>query len=149
MMKKLLWGIIFFVSLYSQGLFAQKCNLKQFRDKCVTTLHRQRGYTFLKSYPLDGQGGVKKKIKYSYILSRGTTYLLTMANRRADSKGISVTISTKSGKTLLSSYDENKKKFHSMVGFKPKVTGVYYFTFEFQHTRNYCAASVLGFKRKR
>ncbi|EAY29586.1 hypothetical protein M23134_00470 [Microscilla marina ATCC 23134] len=147
MMKQLLWGIVFFVGLSSQSVFAQKCNMKQFKDKCVTALQRQRGYTFLKSYPLDGQGGVKKKIKYSYILSRGNTYLLTMANRRADAKGISVTITTSSGKTLLSSYDESKKKFHAVVGFKPKVTGIYYFTFEFQNTRNYCAASVLGFKR--
>lgn len=147
MMKQLLWGIVFFVGVGSQSVFAQKCNMKQFKDKCVTALQRQKGFTFLKSYPLDGQGGVKKKIKYSYILSRGNTYLLTMANRRADAKGISVTITTSSGKTLLSSYDQGKKKFHSIVGFKPKVTGIYYFTFEFQDTRNYCAASVLGFKR--
>lgn len=148
MKRRLLWGIFILIGFYSQTTFAQKCNIKQFKDKCITALQRQRGYTFLKSYPLDGQGGVKKKIKYSYILSRGTTYILTMANRRADSRGISVTISTSSGKTLLNSYDENKKKFHSTVGFNPKVTGVYYFTFEFQKTRNYCAASVLGFKRR-
>ncbi|MCS6820548.1 MAG: hypothetical protein NZ551_01630 [Microscillaceae bacterium] len=124
-------------------LVAQNCDSKQFTDKCLEKL--PDGYTFLKSYKVDGQNGTKKKIEYSYIFSKNTNYLINVANSDPESKGIIIKIFDSSRKEIASSFKGGK--YYSGLNFKCNATGIYFITFFFENARDYCAGAVLSFKR--
>jgi hypothetical protein len=119
------------------------CNAKVFKDKCIKDL--PDGYTFLKSYTIDGQGGVKKKVEFSYIFSKNNNYLVMLANSNPQTKGIVVTLYDSNRKKLASSF--SKEKYYPAMAYKCNATGIYYLSFTFENTNDFCAGSVLSFKR--
>ncbi|MDW8345357.1 MAG: hypothetical protein RML94_00265 [Bacteroidia bacterium] len=117
--------------------------MKQYIDKCLSRL--EEGYTFLKNYELDGEDGSKKNIEYSYIFSKNTKYMIVIANSSAETKGIYVTLYDSERRKITSSYVNGK--FYPIISYTCSATGIYYMTFTFENTKDYCAASVLAFKR--
>lgn len=142
-MKKLIFalGIIFITASVSQS-FAQ-CDTEKHVEACIPKL--PDGFTFLKSYNIDGKGGAKDKVEYSYVFTKGATYNVMICNDGESTDGIILTL-----------YDSNRKKVASTkyegstlrsIAFPCQVTGIYYITFTFENSSNYCGGSVLGFKR--
>lgn len=120
------------------------CDAKAYKDKCVEEI--PEGYTFLKSYTLDGQNGARRKIQNSYIFSKNTQYLLLINNGGANKvNGLKVTIYDSNRRKIAESYANNR--FYSGVGYKCNVTGIYHFEFEYVERSNFCGAGVLTFKR--
>ena len=119
------------------------CDGTPYRDKCLKKL--PQGYTFLKSYTIDGKNGTRKKKKVSYIFSKGSVYFVTLANAHPKNEGIKVTLYDSNRKRLASSYA--KGKYYEAMAYRCPATGLYFLEFEFENTRNYCAGSVLAFKR--
>ena len=119
------------------------CNTKAFTDLVLQTL--PRGYTFLKAYPVDGRGGARKSIKYSYIFSKNSTYMVRLKNSSAKNIGVAVTIYDSRRKKIASSFV--KGKYYPGLGYKCGATGIYYITFDFDGKGDYCAGGVLAFKR--
>ena len=66
------------------------CNTKAFTDAAINKL--PRGYTFLKAYPIDGRGGSRKSVRYSYIFSKNSTYTVRLKNSHPKNVGVRVTI---------------------------------------------------------
>lgn len=120
-----------------------QCNPQQYIEKSTRKLSTAGGggYTFLKSYPVNGENGKK----YSYIFSQGTKYLIALANQDANSKGIYITIYDSNNREIASSYKDGK--FYPAISFPCSKTGIYHMKFSFVDTRDYCAAAVLGMKR--
>lgn len=119
------------------------CDAKQYRDKCVKNI--PEGWTFLKSYTLDGRNGARKQVEYSYIFSKNTTYLVVLANNDSRTKGLKVTLYDSNRKQLASSFV--KERYYPAVAYKCNATGIYFMRFTFENPKDYCAASVLAFKR--
>jgi hypothetical protein len=142
-MKKLIFALgIIFISASVQQTFAQ-CDTEKHVEACIPKL--QSGFTFLKSYNIDGQGGAKDKVEYSYVFTKGATYQVMICNDGTGTDGIVLTL-----------YDSNRNKVASTmyegstlssIAFPCQVTGIYYITYTFEGSSNYCGGSVLGFKR--
>lgn len=120
-----------------------ECDAKAYKDKCIKGL--PDGFTFLKSYTIDGKAGQRKKVEYSYIFSKNTNYLVLMANSNPQTKGIVVTLYDSNRKQLATSL--TKGKYYPALAYKCNATGIYFISFTFEGADNYCAGSVLGFKR--
>lgn len=142
-MKKLIFALgIIFIFASVQQTYAQ-CDTEKHVEACIPKL--QSGFTFLKSYNIDGQGGAKDKVEYSYVFTKGATYQVMICNDGEATDGIVLTL-----------YDSNRKKVASTkyegstlssISFPCQVTGIYYITFTFEGSSKYCGGSVLGFKR--
>ena len=133
-------GVIFF----AQTKTAQaQCNTDGFTEQCLSSL--ESGFTFLKSFKVDGQGGSKDKVEFSYVFSKDTEYYINICTGSSSVDGIKVTL-----------YDSNRKmvgtnfangKFFGAVKYPCSATGIYYITFTFEGSSSHCGGSVLGFKR--
>ena len=124
-----------------------QCDVQMYTQTCVQKLKQLGGFQFLKSYKVDGQKGSQKTIEYSYVFSRGTTYLITFANSDKEGNGIKFTLLDGQKRPITTNYDNTKKSFLPAVQLKCQRTGMYYLSYTFEGTTDYCAASVIGFKR--
>lgn len=143
-MKKIiitLCTVILFVTIQSDGY--TQCDPDQKVEACISSL--KEGFTFLKSYRVDGDGGSKSKVEYSYVFSKDATYYINICNDGGETDGIVVTLYD-SGRKPVSTSFANGKYFNQII-FPCNATGIYYITYTFQDSKNHCGGSVLGFKR--
>lgn len=151
-MKKLdrnMKKILIILSLTGIVLFAQtsgvqaQCNTDGFTEQCLSSL--EDGFTFLKSFKVDGQGGSKDKVEFSYVFSKDTDYYINICTGSASIDGIKVTLYDSNRKMVGTNYANGK--FFGAVKYPCSATGIYYITFTFEGSSNHCGGSVLGFKR--
>jgi hypothetical protein len=129
--------------LLSAGLAHGQCSADEKANACISKL--QEGFTFLKTFKVDGQGGAKAKVEYSYVFSKDTQYFLNICNDGESTDGIVVTMYDSKRQVVSTNF--NKGKFYPGLIFPCGATGIYYITFTFDGSQNYCGGSVLGFKR--
>lgn len=144
-MKKVLAAISIFSLLLLGGINAQaQCDTEKYANECIPKL--QSGFTFLKSYAIDGQGGSKDKVEYSYVFTKGAQYQISICNGGNEpTDGIIVKLYDSSRNQVASSYVEGS--YLKGLTFPCNTTGIYYITFTFDNSSTYCGGSVLGFKR--
>jgi hypothetical protein len=143
-MKKVLLAISIFSLLAVVGTTASaQCDTEKYSNDCISKL--QPGFTFLKSYAIDGQGGSKDKVEYSYVFTKGAQYQISICNPGSNTDGIVVKLFDSSRTQVASSYVQGS--YLSGLTFPCNTTGIYYITFTFEGSSNYCGGSVLGFKR--
>ncbi len=143
-MKKLIYLFIttIFLTVFSLESSAQ-CNADGFSNDCIPKL--SGGFNFLKSYKIDGVGGNKKKVEYSYVFTKGTQYMINLCGEGANADGIVVSIyDSKRQKVGTSVY---KGQRATAMAYPCNSTGIYYITYTFDGSNKYCGGSALGFKR--
>ncbi|MDX1904779.1 MAG: hypothetical protein SFU27_11530 [Thermonemataceae bacterium] len=145
-MKKIIVFSLLMMAL-SPIAFAQ-CDVKDYTNECTDRL-KPLGFRYLKSYKLDFLNGSKKQIMHSYVFSSGTSYIITLANAQKNNQGLYVTIRNSEKKAIASSYLEKDKKYMPAITIACSRTGIYYLDFQVKEGKNYCGASVVGFKRGR
>ena len=118
-----------------------QCNPEELVNSSVSTM--PSGYNFLKSYKIEG-GPDLEKIEYSYVLTRGTSYILTLKDRNKSIGTIVTLFDTKRNKIA-----SNKigNEMVSALSFPCNATGIYYIQYTFDPGSNRCGGSALGFKR--
>ncbi len=122
------------------------CDTKIYKDKCISNMIE--GFTFLKSFGLDGKSGTHRNISASYIFSKGARYTVMLANASAQTKGLGVKILDPNKKEIINSYAKEKNKYYSTITYQCGSTGIYYFDFYFtSDTPDYCGGAVLAIKR--
>ena len=129
--------------IFSVNSSSAQCGAEAQANACISKL--QDGFTFLKTFKVDGQGGAKAKVEYSYVFSKDTQYYLNICNDGTDTDGIIVTMYDSKRQVVSTNY--NKGKFYPGLIYPCNATGIYYITFTFEGSQNYCGGSVLGFKR--
>ncbi len=141
-MKKLIFFIAIIFLLNSADATAQ-CNSENLSTQCIPKL--TTGFNFLKSYKIDGDGGSKEKVEYSYVFLKGTQYMINICAPSQPTDGI-----------IVSLYDQNRNKvassklndqYISAIAYPCNATGVYYIQYTFEKSSSYCGGSALGFKR--
>jgi hypothetical protein len=141
-MKKL---ILFVVSIFllSASEVTGQCNSENLSNECIPKL--ASGFNFLKSYKIDGGGGSKDKVEYSYVFTKGTQYMINICAPAQPTDGI-----------IVSLYDSNRNKVASSkiggqyiaaIAYPCNATGIYYIQYTFDGSASYCGGSALGFKR--
>ncbi len=120
--------------------------IEAYNTQCLEKI-KPLGFNFLKNYKLDGQGGNKRVIEVSYVFSTGTTYVIAVANAHAENKGLAITLFDAQRNKVASSFIEDKKVYYPAIQLECKKTGIYYISFSFVDTKEFCGGAVLGFKR--
>ena len=129
-------------SICSMDLAGQ-CDSETFSNACIPKL--AAGFNFLKSYKIDGEGGAKDKIEYSYVFTKGTQYMINLCANGTPTDGLVVSL-----------FDANRNKvatskvngeFVTAIAYPCNATGIYYIQYTFDGSANKCGGSALGFKR--
>jgi len=141
-MKKLIvLALSVFLLRASEG--TSQCNAENLSTQCIPKL--VGGFNFLKSYKIDGAGGTKDKVEYSYVFTKGTQYMINICAPTQPTDGI-----------IVSLYDSNRNKVASSkingqyinaIAYPCNATGIYYIQYTFDGSASYCGGSALGFKR--
>jgi len=143
-MKKIMISLgVFMVLLLSANSSTAQCNPDSYSEQCITKL--PDSFTFLKSFKIDGENGAKKKIEYSYVFSKDTQYSINICADGAETDGIVVSMYDSNRKRVMTNYINGN--FYAGIQYPCKATGIYYITFTFEGSSNYCGGSILGFKR--
>lgn len=123
------------------GNAAAQCNNEEFVNASVAAL--APGYSLLKSYKINGEKDLEK-VEFSYVLTKGTEYLLNLKDKNA------------APATVVTLYDSKRNKIACnkisgtiapAIAFSCGATGIYYITYTFEPSSERCAGSTLGFKR--
>jgi len=122
---------------------ASQCNSENFANACIPKL--ATGFNFLKSYKVDGEGGSKEKVEYSYVFTKGTQYMINLCANGAATDGIVVTLFD-SGRNKVATSKINGQ-FISAIAYPCNATGIYYIQYTFDGGGGKCGGSALGFKR--
>jgi hypothetical protein len=120
-----------------------QCNPDNFANACIPKL--ASGFNFLKSYKVDGEGGSKDKVEYSYVFTKGTQYMINLCANGANTDGRVVTLFD-SGRNKVASSKINGQ-FISAIAYPCNATGIYYIQYTFDGSAGKCGGSALGFKR--
>lgn len=138
----LLAGLLMFLGVLT---YAQQCEDESFRDGCAQLLG---DYTFVKSFEID-ESRMKKTgvIEYSYVLSKGTNYVITGCDQAKPGGRLIVELFDRNRKLIASSYDKRSKKHYPKLGYNCTATGVYYLKYHFEKDKADCGISVLGFSK--
>jgi hypothetical protein len=143
MKRIVIFIVIAFLNYATPSTSWAQCNADTFSEQCIGKL--PGGFTFLKSFAVDGQGGAKNKVEYSYVFSKDTQYSINICANGESTDGI-----------VVSMYDSNRRRvmtnlingnFYDGIQYPCNATGIYYITFTFEGSSNFCGGSVLGFKR--
>lgn len=122
-----------------------QCDAMKHKDKCVQRL--ADGFTFIKSYLIDGaRANANGEIEYSFVFSKGTLYMLTIADNIGAAENIEIRLYDPQHKLLATNFDKKSGKYFP-IGYPCKSTGVHYMTFKYNGNGKACGLSVLGFKR--
>jgi hypothetical protein len=127
-MKKLTLSLMFLLSMLigSSDLVGQ-CDSDGFTNACIPKL--AGGFNFLKSYKIDGEGGKKDKVEYSYVFTKGTQYMINICANGSATDGIVVTLFD-SGRNKVASSKINGQ-FIGAISYPCNATGIYYIQYTF------------------
>jgi hypothetical protein len=143
-MKKVFVTFSFFALFFLAGNIAQaQCGASELADNCIVQLGD--GFNFVKSFPIDGEGGGKNNIEYSYVFAKGTEYSINICTDGEAPDGIVVSLYD-SNRRKLTTNAANGKVFKGLR-YNCNSTGIYYITYTFDGSQQHCGGSVLGFKR--
>jgi len=124
------------------------CEAEKFCAQCVTQLPSD--FSFVKSYELDGDGGNKRKMEYSYVFTKGTLYRLNICSGvegvAGGTDGIIVILYDSKRNAIASNLAG--KDMASSLTYSCNATGVYFIQFVLDKSTTFCGGSALGFKRE-
>ncbi len=133
--------IILSMSFFTQA--TAQCDSNSLSDLSIAQIPED--FTFLKTFKIDGQGGAKEKIEYSYVFSKDTDYSINIKADGESTDGIMVSLyDSKRNQVATNFVDGN---FYAAIDYPCHSTGIYYITFTFQNSTNYCGGCALAFKR--
>lgn len=131
--------ILFFASF---SLANAQCDADKYVNECIPKL--ANGFNYLKSYKIDGLQGERDKIEYSYVFTKGTQYMISLCSG-ANAGDVVVELFDSQRNKVASSMVNGK--LASIISFPCKATGIYYLSYSFNESQEFCAASALGFRR--
>ncbi len=120
-----------------------QCDPDLHSNACIPKL--TTGFNFLKSYKIDGEGGGKEKVEYSYVFTKGTQYMINLCSGGEVPDGIVINLFDAQRNKVATSKIEGQ--FISAIAFPCNTTGIYYIQYTFDASTQYCGGSALGFKR--
>lgn len=120
-----------------------QCDSEPYTSGCIPKL--ASGFNFLKSYKIDGQGGSKTKVEYSYVFTKGTQYMINVCATGESTDGIVVSLFDSNRNKVVSS--KVNDQYISAIAYPCNTTGIYYIQYTFDESTQFCGGSALGFKR--
>lgn len=132
-----------FLFLVSSSLLAQ-CEPDDFCNECIRKLGAAK-FNFLKSYRVNGEDGGLQKVEYSYVLTKGSKYMINICSSAQRPDKIQFVLSDR-GRMMVATNLVNGKLVNELI-FECKATGIYYFQYTFGEAGVSCAGISIGFSR--
>ena len=132
------------VLLLSSNNSLAQCSSEAQASACISQL--QDGFTFLRSFKVDGKNGAKPRVEYSYVFSKDTQYYINICSDGPSTDGIIITMYDANRNMVTTNYKDGK--FYPGLIYPCNASGIYYLTFTFRDSQNHCGGSVLGFRRE-
>ena len=142
-MKNVFFGMLAIALTISFSETKAQCDTEPHTSACIPKL--SSGFNFLKSYKVDGQGGAKERIEYSYVFTTGTQYMINVCAANDSNDGIIVSLYD-SKRNLVASTLADGQQLSAFV-YACTTTGIYYITYTFDGSTSFCGGSAMGFKR--
>ncbi|AZQ62588.1 MULTISPECIES: hypothetical protein [Flammeovirga] len=142
-MKKIFLAFSLMFALFTLNEANAQCNAELYVTKSMKELNP--GFQFSKSYRIDGRNGTRRKIEYTCVLAKDTSYQITISGKDGGAQGLISTLYDAKRRRIISSFYNNR--FLGTWTYKCTSTGIYYLSFTFKDSKSYCGAAVLGFKR--
>lgn len=127
----------------SSPLMAQ-CEPTDFCNECIKKLGAAK-FNFLKSYRVNGEDGSLQKVEYSYVLTKGSKYMINICSSAQRPDKIQFVLSDR-GRMKVATNLVNGRLVNDLV-FECKATGIYYFQYTFEEAGVSCAGISIGFSR--
>jgi hypothetical protein len=105
------------------------------------------GMNFIKKYVIDTEGGLKSKIEYSYVFTRGTTYTLHVCSK-GDVSGRIPEICIYDSKRNKVATNKVEGGIFSAITFKCSSSGIFYLQYILDKSTPYNGESILSFSIK-
>jgi hypothetical protein len=138
--KLIILGFLFFAIEIQVNA---QCDFNNQSQDCISKVHD--GFIYIKSFEVNGQNGKKEKIEYSYVMAKETQYYLNICTPGEDPDGIVITIYDAQRNPVSTNYADGK--FYQAIIFQCNATGIYYISYTFNGSVNYCGGSILAFKK--
>ena len=120
-----------------------QCDADTYTTQCIPKL--PDGFNFLKGYKIDGRGGEKEKVEFSYVFTKGTQYMINLCSLDDGTDGIVVSLfDARRNRIATSSIDG---QFAKAIAFPCNTTGIYYISYSFEGSTSHCGGSALGFSK--
>ena len=132
-----------FMFLNLGSIVVAQCDFQVQSQNCIAEI--QDGFIYVKSFNVNGQNGNKQKIEYSYVMTRDTQYYINICTAEDDTDGIIITIYDSNRNPVSTNYADDK--FFPALIFQCSATGIYYITYTFKDSKNYCGGSSLAFRK--
>ncbi len=133
--------LIFFSTIVLFGINAAsaQCASEETNDKCSKKLIAN--FRYLKSYNVDGED------EYSYVFSRGNTYLIQTCNDSEVNGKMKITVLDRTKHKIAANYGKNGKITRPYLAYRCNSTSIYYVKFEVDEDEDEeCGVATLGFK---
>jgi hypothetical protein len=141
--KKLKLLLIFTTLFFPLFLFGQ-CDTDAFLDPCASNLGT---YNYIKSFTIIASPRKRANPEYSYVLSKGSTYMLIVCNQNAPGGKMIISLYDRNHNFIGSTYDEDTKKNYTDLIFPCSATGVYYIRASYEGVKGGCGLCILGFTK--
>ena len=120
-----------------------QCDSENYTNTCIPKL--ADGFNYLKSYKIDGEGGTREKVEYSYVFTKRTQYMINICATGEKTDGIIVSLFDQNRNKVASSKINNQ--YVSALAYPCNATGIYYIQYTFDGSAQHCGGSALGFKK--
>ena len=141
-MKKLILTVSIFLLVGIGNSYAQ-CSPDQYTNQCIPKMGE--GFNFLKAYRLDGKSGSVPEFQYSHLFTKGNQYMINLCASGEQTDGLVVTLYDSRKQQIATSFVDGK--YIKGLIFPCKATGIYYISYTYKDSDNYCGGSVMGFKK--
>jgi hypothetical protein len=141
--KKLLILLLICTTLFPLISDAQ-CDTDIFLDKCATNLG---SFNYIKSFSLTARPKKKANSEFSYVFSKGSSYMLIVCNENSDGGEMLINLYDREHNLIGSTYDEKTKKHFPDMIYSCSATGVYYIKASYEGAKKGCGMFILGFNK--
>lgn len=142
--KKRIMLIMIMSALLFPSISSGQCETNDFLDKCASGLGT---YNYIKSFTLNVKQRKNSNTEYSYVFSKGSTYMLIVCNDNVVGGNMAMNLYDRNHKLIASTYDEKNNKYYSNLVYPCSATGVYYFKATFQDAKKGCGVFIIGFSK--
>lgn len=123
-------------------LFAFSSRAQCPTDNCSSKLGN---FTFIKSVSIDPGKVEGKPHQYSYLFSKGSTYMILVCDQSIKGSRLLVNIYDASRKLVATNHV--KKKIYESLTFPCNATGIYYIESYYEGSKDACGVNILGFSK--
>ena len=133
---------LLFLSL-NQNSAKSQCENDETLQACVGLINNYKYVKTLNIEPDLFKKGVNE-IEFSYVFNKGTTYIITVCDKNATGNKLIVDVFNNLGKKVLSSYNNESKKYYLKIIFPCASTAVYRLKYSFSQGNSACGVSIIG-----